>query len=83
MSVMTSFGFAKCLVEAGVLTQEEANRSSRIVIDCTHGKAVQVYVQRYGEADALAKLAPMLAGMIPAGEDTADIEPPGGAASNG
>ena len=74
MAVMTTWGFTKLLVEAGVLTQAEVDRTSRIVIDCTQGEAVQIYIQRFGDSEALAKLAPMLAGLIPSGDETAHIE---------
>lgn len=75
--------FGNYLVEAGVLTPEELNLTSRIVIDCTAGEAVQVYVQRYGDSDALKALAPMLAGLIRPGEETAQLDPPEGAGSDG
>jgi len=55
MSPVTSEWFAKRLAEAGVISAEELNEISRIVIDCTVGNAVQVYVQRFGQADALEK----------------------------
>ena len=58
MAVMTAWGFAKCLVEAGVLTQEEVNRTSRIVIDCQADGTVQIYVQKFADSKALAELAP-------------------------
>lgn len=81
--VMTPWEFGKCLVEAGVLTQEEVNRTSRVVIDCSFDKPVQIYIQRYGEREALSALAPMLAGLLRAGEETADIEPPEGVRADG
>jgi hypothetical protein len=77
---MTPRAFAKCLVDAGLLTQEEANRTSRVVIDCSMDAPVTIYVQRYGDADALAKLAPMLNGMVRAGSETAQAEPREGTA---
>lgn len=80
---MTPWEFAKCLVEAGVCTQEEVNRASRIVIDCQWDSAVQIYVQRYGEIKALRRLAPMLGGMIRAGEETAEGGTLEGAAADG
>lgn len=83
MGVMTPWGFAKCLIEAGILTQDEVNRTSRIVIDCSMDAPVTVYIQRYGDADALAKLAPMLEGLIRPGSETAGAEPPGEAVSDG
>ena len=83
MAVMTSWGFAKMLVEAGVLSQEEVNRTSRIVIDCSADGAVQIYVQRFADHAALAKLAPMLGGMIRAGEETAETGTLEGMASDG
>lgn len=64
MAAMTPWGFCKALTEAGVLTEAEAASASRIVIDCKHDEAVQVYVQRFGDAEALTKLAPMLKGMF-------------------
>lgn len=77
MAPMTPWAFAKCLVDAGVLTQEEVNKTSRIVIDCSRDSAVEIYLQQYGQADALTRLAPMLSGLIRDGAQTADIEPLG------
>jgi hypothetical protein len=77
---MTPWAFAKCLVDAGLLAQEEVNRTSRIVIDCSMDAPVTIYIQRYGDADALAKLAPMLNGMVRAGNETAQVEPREGTA---
>ena len=72
MRPVLSHWFGQQLVEAGVIRAEELNSISRIVIDCTVGEAVQVYVQRFGDADALAKLAPILGGMLRDGTETAD-----------
>lgn len=72
MRPVLSEWFGKQLVEAGVISAEELNGISRIVIDCTAGEAVQVYVQRFGDKDALARLAPMLGGMLPGGDQTAE-----------
>lgn len=63
-SVITSGNFVDMLVEAGVVTREQASRISRIVIDCNHDRPVQIYIQEYGQANALEQLAPMLKGMI-------------------
>lgn len=83
MSAMTPWAFAKCLIEAGVITQEEANATSRIVIDCSMDAPVTIYLQRHGDVEALKKLAPMLTGLIRAGEETAEIEPPEGMTADG
>jgi hypothetical protein len=65
MTAITIQHFGKMLVEAGVLTQERLNKTARIVIDAdTYNGAVMIYVQEFGQGDALAKLAPMLKGML-------------------
>ncbi len=75
MSPMTPQEFGRCLVAAGVLTQEELNRTTRVVIDCTMDSPVEIYVQRTGERHALIKLAPMLGEMLRRGEDTTGLKP--------
>jgi hypothetical protein len=75
MSAMTPWQFGRALVAAGVLTQDDVNHASRIVIDCTMDAPVQVYVQRYGNASALERLAPMLSGMLRSGDETAPVKP--------
>ncbi len=46
--------FAKALVDAGVMTQEEINRTTRIVINCDPANgAVVLYVQRFVETNIL------------------------------
>lgn len=59
--------FGRMLVEAGILTQERCDRTVRIVIDAKAGDAVVIYTQEIAEGGAIAKLAPMLEGMIPDG----------------
>lgn len=65
---LTAFEFGRMLVESGVITKEELNQTERIVIDAdgTTG-LVSVYVKKYGDRDALARLAPMLKDVIPSG----------------
>lgn len=84
MAAMTPQAFYEALIKAGVVTEAEASTASRIVIDCQSGGPVEIYVQRYGDAHALALLAPLLGEMIRRGEDTAGLEPGGkGAVSGG
>lgn len=66
MSKITAHGFAQMLVAAGVITPDEAGQTRRIVIDCSDGHGVMVYTERYADAEALARLAPMLRDVIPA-----------------
>lgn len=65
MAKSTSFGFAKMLVEAGVITEERMNKTARLVIDLQPNGELMIYVQEFGDTEALKKLAPMLKGMIP------------------
>jgi len=65
MSITTSKPFIDALVEAGVITRDRLNRTARIVIDMNNKGELFVYTQEYGDGEALAKLAPMLKGMIP------------------
>lgn len=65
MPKVTSFAFAKALVEAGVITEERLNKTTRIVIDMNNNGELTIYTQEFGDGEALAKLAPMLKGMIP------------------
>jgi hypothetical protein len=65
MAKTTSWKFAKALVEAGVITEERLNNTHRIVIDLQSDGGLFIYTQEYGDGEALAKLAPMLKGMIP------------------
>jgi hypothetical protein len=64
MAKTTAFRFGAMLVEAGVITREELNNTRRIVIDATADHGVMVYVEKYGDTEALANLAPMLKGMF-------------------
>lgn len=65
--MITSRAFAKALVDAGVLTQDEVNRTRRIVIDIVENDVPRLYIERYGD-EALLEIAPMLKEMIPDGE---------------
>lgn len=62
--------FGRMLVEAGVITEERLNNITRIVIDCDAMiGTVTVYTQEIPNGEAMAKLAPMLKGMIPDGSE--------------
>ena len=76
MSKTTAHGFGQILVQAGVLTQDEAGMTRRIVIDCTDGHGVMVYVERYADSESLVRLAPMLRDIIPPRTDTPPIPTP-------
>lgn len=69
---MTSWQFGKHLVAAGIISQEELNRTRRVVIDATSGELVRIYTDRFGGNDSLARLAPMLEGLIPERSDDDD-----------
>jgi hypothetical protein len=64
MAVVSSEAFGRMLVMAGVIPADQLNRISRIVIDVKSGEGVMIYIQEFGDAGALEKLAPMLKGMF-------------------
>lgn len=67
MTKTTAAGFVAALIEAGVLTKEQANNTERLVID-VQGGSLTIYRKEFGDGEALAKLAPMLKGLLD-GED--------------
>ena len=64
MAKAVVFHFTKALVDAGLLTEEEMINTRRIVIDITNDAVPVLYIEKYGDDSALAKLAPMLKGMF-------------------
>lgn len=46
---ITTYKLARALVNAGLLTEDEINRTTRIVIDAKAGDAVTVYLQQIGD----------------------------------
>ena len=64
MSKIDSSVFGNALVKAGIFTKEELNDIHRVVIDVKSGHAVMVYVEKYGDVEALAGLAPLIKDMI-------------------
>jgi hypothetical protein len=65
MAKITAWAFGQMLVEAGVLTKERLGNTARIVIDAKGDDGtVTLYVQEYGDSEALARLAPMLKGIL-------------------
>ena len=67
MAKTDSSVFGNALVEAGVFTKEELNTIHRVVIDAKSGHPIMVYVEKYGDDEALAGLAPLIKDMIPHG----------------
>ncbi len=68
MTKTTAWAFGKMLVEAGVISRERLNNTCRIVIDANSDGELFIYIQEFGNREALEKLAPMLKGMIPDAE---------------
>ncbi len=62
MSVMTGRAYFKALVDAGVFTEEDAGRVTRVVIDVQADRAVVMHVQFLGD-DRLLDVVPTLAGV--------------------
>lgn len=62
MAKMNAFSFAKALVDAGMVAEADLKFISRYVIDCNASTGtVEIYIQKFGDEEALAKLMPMLA----------------------
>ena len=66
--LITSAAFAEALVEAGVMTRAEVNRTRRIVIDACEQSAVVMYVERFAD-EALLGVATTLQGIQITGVD--------------
>ena len=63
--VMTSWAFAKLLVEAGIFTQEQINRTKSVVIYAREGHPVLIRSERFGEDGELSRLIQSLEGLTP------------------
>ncbi len=76
MRVLGSDDVAAALVNAGFISQQQANNISRVIIDARAGHTVMIYVEHFGEepiANAIEELFPP---MIPPGGDDDGVREP-------
>jgi hypothetical protein len=52
--VIFTRAFAQALVDAGVITQEECDRTRRLVIDAEAGKPVRLFLERFADERLLS-----------------------------
>lgn len=60
-----TYELGKAIVKAGILTEEQLNKTERIVIDIRAGfEPVRIYIQQLGENKQMSHLASMLPDLI-------------------